>query len=181
MQHLWVILHTGHPALGTFKCGNRSTLGGGSHLEALRCLRNGIPVAHPHLVLCGQSRVQIAARDLHLGAAVFAAASLRHGATQSVGHGLETIADSENGNAQLQQAFLQCGRTIGIDRRRPTGEDQRGRILRCHLFGGHRVRDHLGVQIRLAHSACNELGVLRTEIYNKDRARGLNVVCLSHR
>ena len=105
MQNLWVVLHTGHAALGALESGNRSTLGGGRHLETLGGLRYGISVAHPHLVLGRQAGVQLATGDLQRGASVLTQAGLCDRATQSVGHGLETIADSENGNAQLQQAF----------------------------------------------------------------------------
>src|SRR5699024_1504300 len=48
------------------------------------------------------------------------------------------------------------------------GEDDRSRPLGQHLVDGHRVRDDLGVDLRLPHPAGDQLGVLGSEVNNKN-------------
>ena len=57
----------------------------------------------------------------------------------------------------------------GVHRRRPAGEDQRGRAAGEHLGHRHRVRHDLGVDPRLAHAAGDQLGVLRPEVDDEDQ------------
>ena len=52
----------------------------------------------------------------------------------------------------------------------PAGQDDRGRAPGEHLLDAPGVRDDLGVDVRLAHPARDELGVLRAEVDDEDGA-----------
>jgi hypothetical protein len=58
-------------------------------------------------------------------------------------------------------------RALGVDARRPSREDERGRGAALDLLGGDVVRHDLRVDARLAHAARDELRVLRPEVENE--------------
>ena len=62
-----------------------------------------------------------------------------------------------------------------VDAGRAAGQDDRGRVLGQHLGDRHRVRHDLGVDLRLAHPAGDQLGVLGSEVHHEDRARRAHV------
>ena len=173
MQDLRVVLHTGHLLGGTLEGGDGGTGGARGDIEALGGGGDSVAVAHPHLVGGLEADVERAAVDGDVGTAVLAVAGLRDRAAEGVGHGLEAVADTEDRDAELQQATLQGRGAVGVDRRRATGEDQRRRVLRGDLLGGHRVRDDLGVQPGLTHTTCDELGVLCSEVNDQHGAGSL--------
>jgi hypothetical protein len=96
-------------------------------------------------------------------------AELRHsraldGASEIERHQLHAVADPERRHSELVQAGVDPGRGLGVDRRRPTAEDERERVARHHLLRRHRVADELRVDPALAHAARDQLRVLAAEI-----------------
>ena len=68
------------------------------------------------------------------------------------------------GTPSSKISCVERGARLLVDRRRPAGEHEGRRVLRPDLLSGDRVRDELGVDSGLAHSACDELRVLRPKI-----------------
>ena len=133
---------------------------------------------HPHLVGSLQAFVKYAALDIHIGTAVLTLTSGRHGATKRMVHGLEAVADSEDGNAELKQLRLQGRGTVGINGRRTARQNKRGGVFSFDFLHRRGVRDNLGVNLGLAHAAGNKLRVLSAKVHNEDGARGS--IWLSH-
>ena len=75
-----------------------------------------------------------------------------------------------SGTPVVEQRGVDLRGAVGVDRGRAAGEDHRGRVLREHLGHRHGRRDDLAVDVRLAHAAGDELGVLRTEVDDEDGA-----------
>ena len=91
-----------------------------------------------------------------------------HPAAELLGHGLHAVADPQNRNAAIKQAFRRPGTTQLGHRFRPTGKDNPFRVELIKLFIGDIERPDLTVNADLANAACNELGVLGAEIENQD-------------
>ncbi len=85
-------------------------------------------------------------------------------ATEGPGHGLEAVAHAEHRHPGLEQRGVEGGRTLLVDRRRATGQDHRGGVLREHLGHGHRVRHDLAEAAGLPHPARDQLRVLGAEV-----------------
>src|SRR5450756_2542138 len=106
------------------------------------------------------------------GATELAEPSARDRAAEGSRHRLEAVADPEHRHPRDEQRRVHRWRTIGVHAGRPTGQDDRGRVLRQHPLDGPRVRHDLGVDPRLTDAARDQLGVLRAEVDDEDRARG---------
>ena len=170
VHDLRVVLHAGELAGGVLERGHRRARGGGGDLEALRRLRDGVAVGHPHGVLGLESGVEHAAVDTHLRAAVLARTGLGHLAAERAGHDLEAVANAEDRQPQLEDLLVELRRALCVHRRRAAGENQRLRVLLADFCGGDGGRNHLGENVRLAHTAGDQLRVLRAEIEDKDWA-----------
>ncbi len=133
-------------------------------------LGHGVAVGHPHRLPQRQAVEQggVAGDDVQLGAAELGPAGPLHGAAQRAGHRLEAVADAERGHPGLEQLGADVGSALGVHRRRPAGQDDRGRVPLEHLPHRHGVRDDLAVDPRLADAPGDELGVLRAEVDDED-------------
>ena len=172
VHHLGVPLEPEQVAVGALEGGDLGTGRRAGHREPGRCDHDRVPVRHPHRLLRGlpgeQHRVRL---DGGGGAPVLGALGALHRAAEGLGHRLEAVADPEGGHAGVEQRGVDVGRTVGVDAGGTTGEDHRRRALGEHLGHGHRVGDDLAVDVRLAHAAGDELGVLRPEVHDEDGSR----------
>jgi hypothetical protein len=165
VQHLGVPLHPGQPASGVLEGGHRRGRGAGEHVEALGSLAHGVPVGHPHPVLLGDLGQQRARTgDLHRGAAVLRETGAGDLTAEDLRHRLEAVAHAEHGHAGVEEVRVHVRGTRGVDRGRPPGEDDGGRLAGQHLRDRHRVRNDLGVDPGLADAPGDQLGVLGSEV-----------------
>ena len=102
-------------------------------------------------------------------AAVLADAGVRHLAAEPLGHQLEAVAHAEHRRTGREQAAVDAGRTLLVDRRRPAGQHDRLGVARQHLLDRHGVRHDLGVDPRLAHPPRDQLRVLGPEVDDEDQ------------
>src|SRR5699024_4144900 len=144
---------------------------GSNNGKARRRLRYGVTMRHPHLVVFFQALMQHTTGVGNFGTAVFTVAGLRNAAATSVVHRLEAVANTKDRNTLLQQLGLQLRRTVGINRRWATGENQSRRVFGLDLFNAGRMWNYLGVNRRLTYATSNQLCVLGAKIHHEDWAR----------
>ncbi len=102
--------------------GNGCIVGMGDDIESLRQRREMIAVAHPHCQRRRQTGKQLCGHvDAQLGAAIFTARCFFNLAAQHKGQSLQTVADAENGNIQIEELGPGQGRINGIYRRGAAG------------------------------------------------------------
>ena len=77
---------------------------------------------------------------------------------------LRAVTDAEGRDAELEDRRVELRSAVGVHRRGPAREDQRGRVAAPKLVDGDAVRDELGVDARLAHAARDQLRVLPAEV-----------------
>ena len=171
-MHLGVVLHAGQPTGTVLERRDRRAGADGHHLEARGRLGDRVAVAHPHRLRAGQTRMQVAASDFQLGAAVLAGARAGDGAAERLRHRLEAVADAEHRHAESNIAGSSCGRAVGVHAGRAAGQHDGLRILGLDLVDGRGVRDDLGEHPGLPDPAGDQLGVLRAEVDDEDGARG---------
>ena len=90
-------------------------------------------------------------------------------AAQILGHELHPVADAERRDAELEDPRIDLRRAFGVDRRRPTGEDERERVPRATASGEMRVRDELRVDATFPNAPGDQLRVLAAEVQNEHR------------
>ncbi|MDI2022350.1 hypothetical protein PJL18_02885 [Paenarthrobacter nicotinovorans] len=144
------------------------------YFEALRCLVDGVAVAHPG-VLGRRDAVEngpCIAHQERLGCAVLTQPGLGHFATQGVCHGLESVADTENGNPGLEEvgAYERCA--LSVDAGGSAGKDDGCRVFGQKLLGGEGVRNNFRIHICFTDAAGNQLRVLGTVVNNQHRLLG---------
>jgi hypothetical protein len=83
-------------------------------------------------------------------------------------HQLHPVADPEHRDAELEDPGIDPGRPLGVDRRRPSGEDERQRPPGRQRGRGGRVRHELRVHAALAHPSRDQLRVLAAEVDDED-------------
>ena len=132
-MHLGVVLHAGQPAGAVLERRDGRAGADRDDLEALRRGGDRVAVAHPHRLLAGQSRMQFAAKDFHLGAAVLAGAGAGDGAAEGLRHGLESVADAEHRDVQVEQRRVELRSAVGVHTGRPAGQHDRLRVLGLDL------------------------------------------------
>ena len=170
VDHLGVILHPGETAAAILEGRHRCAGAGRHHLEAGGRGSHRVAMAHPHRLITGQSRMQFATKDIHLSAAVLAGAGTSDGATEGLGHGLESVADTEHRDAEIEHRWIELGRTVGIYAGRPAGEHDGPRVLGLDLLDGRGVCNDLGEDPGLTDPPGDQLGVLGAEVDHQDWA-----------
>ena len=126
-------------------------------------------MAHPHdLVVGGAVKQARTRRNRGLGVPVLAGARASHRATEGVGHGLEAVADTQDGHPGLENRGVDGGRTLLVHGRGAAGQDDGGGLLGEHVRHAHGVGDDLRVDGSLTHAACDQLGILRAEVDDED-------------
>ena len=166
-------LHTVQLARGILHGGHRRALGVRKHLEALGCGLHGHAMAHPHaLIRRGAVQQTLGLIDYRGGLAVLAQRGLVHLAAQFIGHNLEAVADTQHRHARLEHLAVDARRARFEHRSRTAGQDDGLGILGQHLINRHRMGHQFRIHVRLTHAAGDQLGVLGSEINNKNRTCG---------
>ena len=156
-----VVLHRGDTGGGRTR-GDRESRRRGAH---------GVAVAHPDLRGLGQAVEQRAARLGHgeLGESVLADVGLGNVAAQVQRHLLDAVAETQDGDAQLEDGRIHVRRALGVHARRTAREDHRRRRAARDLLGRDVERHDLRVDPGLADATRDELRVLRPEVEDEDR------------
>ena len=82
---------------------------------------------------------------------------------------LGAVTDTEDRDTKLVNLWVDRWRAIDMYRLGTTGEDDADGLALGNLCSADRVRDDLGIDIRLSNPASDQLGILRTEINDEDR------------
>ena len=99
-----------------------------------------------------------------------AQAGLRYRSAEGAGHELKPVTDAHDGEPRLEESRVDVGRALLVHGgRAPAQDDGRG-ISGEHVGRAHRVRNDLGVDVRLSHAARDQLGILRPEVDDEDGA-----------
>ena len=147
--------------------------GASEDLEPVRGLRHLIAVAHPDVLQRGLAvKEDTFGEDRGVRRAVLAQAGVGDLAAELLRHHLEAVANAERRHAEFEHAGVELRCIRLVDRRRPAREDDPHGFFRRDLRGGHRVRHDLAVHARLAHTTCDQLGVLCAEVNDEDRLLG---------
>ena len=96
-----MVLHASHFAFLVFESCDRRTFGGRGDYETFWGFRDGVAVAHPHLVAGLEAFVEDATGNVDVGASVFALTGVGNGATKRVGHGLEAVANAKYWQSEI--------------------------------------------------------------------------------
>ena len=177
MGHLGMELHAVEAAPFVGDAGDGRAVGGCDAREPGRQRAHAVAVAHPHveqavafgvhLVLDAGEQPRMPARaDLRV-----AELALVRGldlSTELCRHRLHAVADSEDGNAELEYRIR--GAVAGglVHRLGASGKDDSPRLHGAEPFRGDVEGVDLGVHVRLAYAPGDELGVLGAEIENDD-------------
>ena len=169
VAHLGVPLQAVEATLARLEGRDGGLGGGGRDGEALGRALDGVTVAHPHDLVVGGAAEQAGVTGHGgLGVPVLAGAGTTDCAAEGVGHGLEAVADTQDGHASLKNRGIDGGRTLLVHGRRATGQDDGRGLLGEHVRHAHGVGDDLGVDVGLTHAARDQLGVLRAEVNDED-------------
>ena len=121
-----------------------------------------VPVAHPdgRLLALAEPEEQSAAFHPDVGAAVLPAVGASDVPAGEVRHQLHPVAEPQDRRAETEQLRVGRGHVVVVDRVGPAGQDDAlGLPLPDPLHRARRRMD-LAVDMRLAHPARDELGVL---------------------
>ncbi|EON33565.1 cytosine deaminase [Gordonia terrae C-6] len=177
VQHLGVVLHTGHAALQVLEGRHRRAGGRSGDGESLGRALDGVVVAHPHRLGFRETLMEHAfAVGRQRRATELASAGVGDLAAQRVRHRLEPVADAEHRDVEVEEGGIEVGCVLGVHRRRTARQDDRDRVLLLDLLDRDVVGDHLGVDAGLAHPAGDQLRVLRPEVDDEHRPRALEEI-----
>src|SRR5690606_16175594 len=159
------------------------------HVKSLRHFDDFVAVAHPDIdQRCAIAVIEMiadvaeqfgAAVQFHLRVAELAHIGTFDLAAQLFGHGLHAITDAEHGQAHFEYALRRARRTGFGNRLWPAGEDDAKRVECADIGFAHVERINFAVHADFAHTACNQLRVLRSEIEDQDAA-GVDVLVHIH-
>ena len=165
VRHLGVELHSEEPA---------SLILHGRHGRGCRPRRHPkggwgvghrVRVTHPDGFLGREVLEQHPpSKELHGRAAVLAQAGWFDPSTQRLGHRLLPVADAQHRSAEVEQTGVDCRSPRLIDRCGAARQDQTGRAARLQLCERCVERNDLGVDVALANSPRDQLGILRAEV-----------------
>ena len=106
--------------------------------------------------------------DGEVGAAEFAMVSAGDFAAQQVRGELHAVADSQDGDAQVEDAFVAGGGGFVVDAGGAAREDDAARLHGEQLLGGDAGGDEPTEDTQFAQAAGDELGGLAAEVENGD-------------
>ena len=135
-----------------------------------RRLRDGVAVAHPDDLIRREIVEERRLAERRLGLSVLGDVVRLDVPAEIAGHHLHPVTDPERRDAELEHVGIHLRRTLGVDRGRPAGEDQRERVPRAHLGRRDAMADDLRVDASLAHPARDQLAVLAAEVEHEHRA-----------
>ena len=170
VDHLGVELHAVDPALHVLEHRDRRLGGAGGDPEALGRADDRVEVAHPHDLVLRLEQHRRLAVGLQVGTAVLALAGARHLPAELLRDELRAVADAEHRHAGLVHHRVDRRGPGDVDALGPAAQDQASRAASGQLLGRDRVRDDLAVDVGFAHPPGDELGVLRAEVDDEDRA-----------
>ncbi len=168
-------------AIGRFEGGDRGARTRSQSIEALRCLHDGVAVAHPALLLFGEAAEELAAvaGEGQRRAAELAGLGTFDLAAQLERHRLHAVTDAEHGDAELEQLGPHARRAFGVDRRGPAREDECPRSAVADALERDVCREQLGEDAALADPPRDELRVLPAVVKDQNllarRLRRLDV------
>ena len=173
VDDLGVKLDAVDASLGVLDRGDRRGGRGGERGEAVRRLKDGVPVRHPAGLLArhpGEQQprlqhAQIRAPELAHLRLLDAAAELLH-------EQLHAVADAEHRDPELQQTPVQPGRALGGYRGRPPREDDPARGAPGKLVRRCVVRQQLAEDAAVAQAAGDQLAVLPPVVEDHDLLDG---------
>ncbi len=127
-------------------------------------------MAHPDGLLGREVVEELRTGGLEVGLAELRCARALDRAAEVARHELHPVTDPQRRDAEIEDLRVEVGRAVGVDRRRPAGENERRRIARGDLGGGEPMPDQLRVDTRLAHPPRDQLAVLPAEVDDEDGA-----------
>ena len=133
-------------------------------------LRDAVPVAHPALLL-GLHALEEEPWVGHAerGLAELGGAGAGDGAAQLPRQVLHAVADAEDGDAELEELWVDPRRIVDVDAHGTAGEDDAPGAPGDDVGDRRVVRDQLRVDVQLAHAAGDELPILRAEVQHEHR------------
>ena len=166
---LGVELHGIDFSAGVFHSGARTVVRLADHLEALGRLGDVVGVTHPYNALFVDVFEKRAVRSgFQLNFAVFADGSGFNRSVFHPGDQLTAVADTENGNAELEYFRCVMRRLLVIDAVWSACEDDTLIVALFDFVKGNGVGEDFGVYVVVTHSAGNQLIVLTAEIKNEN-------------
>ena len=123
---------------------------------------------HPTGLFGGLFGEENAARHASLGRAVFAQTRVRHPTPELLGHDLESVADSQDWDSELDDSRVERRRTGFVDARRTARQDDGERLLVSNFCGRDGVRHDLAVHVRFSNASRNQLRILSAKINDEN-------------
>ncbi len=157
------------PLLAILERGHRRVLGRRHDAGARGGLDDRVAVRHPGRLVGRQRREQRALTRAQGDLPVLAGSGLVDAPAELERKQLRSVTDAERGDAEVEDRRVELGSAVGVDRRRPTREDQRCGIAPADLGRRRPMGDELRVDARLAYPTCDELRVLAAEVDDEDR------------
>ena len=170
MRDLRMELHAEEPALAILHRGDRRHLRRGGDAEPGRRALHGVGMAHPDR-LAVREVLQEHAGLLHeqVGGAVLAGSGRLDVSPERLRHQLLAVADAEHRDAELEDARVDRGSSLLVDRCGAPGEHEPRRTARAELHERDVEGNDLRVDVALPHTAGDQLRVLRSEVQDEDR------------
>ena len=169
MLDLGVELRGEDLALDALHRSDRAHVGAGGNGKALGHLGNGVAVAHPHGLFHRRGVKELGAgRARDGGAAVLAHLGVTDLAAERHGRDLMTVAEAQDGKAQVKDGRIDGRSVLGIHRSRAAGKDERRGVHLANLVGRDVAGNNLGIHVEVADATGNELTVLRTKVEYED-------------
>ncbi len=138
-------------------------------------------MAHPDgLVRLDALEQAVAGRDRDVRRAVLALAGRQDVTTELASHELGSVTDAQDRDAPAPDGGVGLGGVVVVDGIGAAAEDDRLRAAAFQFLVRGVVREQLGVDVELAHSASDELGELAAEVEDDDgpgyRGRGATLL-----
>ena len=169
VMHLGMKLHRPHFPLSVFDGGNRV----GSFRrqpETRRQLFRRVAMRHPDREPLGQSvkKLRGAFLDLDFSVAVLALSRGTHLPAERIHHELQTVADTEHRNAEIEDTLVGQWSILVVHRRRPARQNNPHRRVAANFFQAGVERQHDRENFLFADAARNQLRILRPEVEDND-------------
>ena len=165
----WVELHAIGPTVRVAKERNGCIFTRGQHLDVVWQFGDGVAVAHPDVGNLGKiNREGRVLMDGHGAAAIATSPRCFNRATQGLGQQLCAVANAEDGNPELKDRRVKAWCTFGVDRTRPTGQDDALGPFGLDFSSSDGGANNLGVHPSFANPTSNQLRILRTEVNNEN-------------
>jgi len=126
---------------------------------------------HPNRKLRRQSlkKLRVGLLDLDLGMPILAFRSGAHFAAEGIDHELQSIADTEHGEAKLEDTFVGVRSVLVIDRRWTARQNNPDGMVAANLFERGIEGENDREDFLFADAARNQLRILRAKVKDNDR------------